>query len=32
MTGMAKVRAGNRQVFWILTHRLADFIRMKIIF
>ena len=29
MTGVAKVDAGRRQVFWMLTHRLADFLRMK---
>lgn len=32
MTGMAKVDAGRRQVFWMLTHRLADFLRMKLFF
>ena len=32
MTGMAKVDAGSRQVFWMLTHRLADFIRMKFLY
>ncbi len=32
MTGVAKVDAGKRQVFWMLTHRLVDFIRMKFLF
>ena len=32
MTGVAKVDAGRRQVFWMLTHRLADFLRMKFMF
>jgi len=32
MTGVAKVDAGRRQIFWMLTHRLVDFIRMKFLF
>jgi len=32
MTGVAKVDAGHRQIFWILTHRFADFIRLKFLF
>ena len=29
MTGLAKIDAGERQIFWILTHRVLDFLRMK---
>jgi hypothetical protein len=32
MTGVAKVDAGNRQIFWILTHKIVDFLRLKILF
>lgn len=30
MTGVAKIDVGNRTIFWVLTHRLVDFIRMKL--
>lgn len=30
MSGTAKVTAGTRRIFWILTHRTADFLRMKL--
>jgi biotin carboxyl carrier protein len=30
MSGVAKVDAGRRSIFWLLTHRLVDFIRLKL--
>jgi multidrug resistance efflux pump len=30
MSGIAKVDAGRRSIFWLLTHRLVDFIRLKL--
>jgi multidrug resistance efflux pump len=30
MSGIAKVEAGSRGILWILTHRTADFLRMKL--
>lgn len=30
MNGVAKIDVGNRTIFWVLTHRLVDFIRMKL--
>ncbi len=30
MTGLCKVSAGQRSLFWILTHRTVDFLRMKL--
>ena len=32
MTGVAKINAGPRQIFWILTHRFVDFVRLKLLF
>ena len=32
MTGVAKLEAGPRQIFWILTHRFVDFVRLKLLF
>lgn len=29
MTGVAKIEAGKRQIFWIWTHKIVDFFRMK---
>lgn len=29
MTGVAKVTAGERNLWWIATHRLVDFVRLK---
>lgn len=30
MSGVAKVDAGDRQIAWLLTHRIVDFLRMKL--
>lgn len=30
MSGVCKLDAGRRSLFWILTHRTADFLRMKL--
>jgi len=30
MSGVAKVEAGDRPIIWLLTHRLVDFIRLKL--
>lgn len=30
MSGVAKVEAGERQIAWLLTHRVLDFLRMKL--
>ena len=30
MTGIAKIRAENRSLGWILTHRLVDFLRLRL--
>jgi RND family efflux transporter MFP subunit len=30
MSGVAKVDAGDRRIIWLLTHRLVDFIRLKL--
>jgi multidrug resistance efflux pump len=30
MTGVSKIGAGDRSILWVLTHRLVDFIRMKL--
>lgn len=30
MSGVAKVAAGDRRIIWLLTHRLVDFIRLKL--
>jgi RND family efflux transporter MFP subunit len=30
MSGVAKLNAGRRNIFWILTHKTADFLRMKL--
>lgn len=30
MNGVAKIDVGNRTIFWVLSHRLVDFIRMKL--
>lgn len=30
MSGVAKVDAGRRSILWLLTHRLVDFIRLKL--
>ncbi len=30
MSGVSKINAGKRNIFWILTHRTADFIRMRL--
>ncbi|MEZ5299721.1 MAG: efflux RND transporter periplasmic adaptor subunit [Verrucomicrobiales bacterium] len=30
MTGVAKINVGDRTLFWIFTHRLVDFLRMKL--
>ncbi len=30
MSGVAKVEAGDRPIIWLLTHRLIDFLRMKL--
>jgi multidrug resistance efflux pump len=32
MTGVAKIDAGNRQIFWILTHKIADLLLLKILY
>ena len=29
MTGAAKIDAGKKQIFWVITHRVIDFLRMK---
>ena len=29
MTGAAKIDTGNKPIFWVLTHRVVDFLRMK---
>ena len=30
MTGLCKIAAGKRSLFWIITHRTVDFLRMKL--
>lgn len=30
MNGVAKIDVGERTIFWVLTHRLVDFLRMKL--
>ncbi|MCW5549895.1 MAG: HlyD family secretion protein, partial [Opitutaceae bacterium] len=30
MSGVAKIEAGDRRIIWLLTHRLVDFIRLKL--
>ncbi len=30
MSGVAKIDAGRKSIFWLLTHRLVDFIRLKL--
>ncbi len=30
MSGLCKIEAGHRTLFWILTHRTVDFLRMKL--
>jgi hypothetical protein len=30
MSGLCKLEAGNRTLFWILTHRTMDFLRLKL--
>jgi hypothetical protein len=30
MSGIAKINAPPRSLMWILTHRTADFLRMKL--
>ncbi|WP_169829270.1 efflux RND transporter periplasmic adaptor subunit [Lacunisphaera limnophila] len=30
MSGVAKVEAGDRRILWLLTHRLVDYIRLKL--
>jgi len=30
MSGIAKIEAGRRSLLWIITHRTADFLRMKL--
>jgi hypothetical protein len=30
MTGVAKIEAGRRSYLWIATHRLVDFLRLKL--
>lgn len=30
MTGVAKIQVGNRSLWWILTHRTVDFLRLKL--
>jgi multidrug efflux pump subunit AcrA (membrane-fusion protein) len=30
MSGVAKIEAGRKSIFWLLTHRLVDFIRLKL--
>ncbi len=30
MTGVCKIATGKRSLFWILTHRTADFLRLKL--
>jgi len=30
MSGVAKINAGHRSLLWIATHRLVDFLRMKL--
>lgn len=30
MSGVAKIDAGRRPIIWLLTHRLVDFVRMKL--
>jgi len=32
MTGLAKVDGGYRRIFWLLTHKLVDYLRMKLWF
>jgi multidrug resistance efflux pump len=32
MTGLAKIDAGSRRIFWLLTHKIVDFLRMKLWF
>jgi len=32
MTGLCKIPAEKRTLFWILTHRTVDFLRMKLWF
>jgi len=30
MSGIAKINAGERSLMWICTHRLVDFLRLKL--
>ena len=30
MAGVAKINTGQRSLLWIFTHRLEDFLRMKL--
>jgi RND family efflux transporter MFP subunit len=30
MSGLVKIEAGNRSLFWVLTHRTVDFLRMTL--
>jgi multidrug resistance efflux pump len=30
MSGVAKIDAGRKSIFWLLTHRLVDFVRLKL--
>ena len=30
MSGVAKVEAGDRRIIWLLTHRLVDYLRLKL--
>lgn len=32
MTGLAKIDAGSRPIFWLLTHKMVDYLRMKLWF
>lgn len=32
MTGLAKIDGGSRRIFWLLTHKIVDFLRMKLWF
>jgi hypothetical protein len=30
MTGVSKLNAGRRTLFWIISHRTLDFLRLKL--
>lgn len=32
MTGLAKIDAGSRRIFWLLTHKIVDYLRLKLWF